>query len=169
MGNELTEPILSFVKAITSYGGEDYFRYEDSYTQENRDAFERWLEKATKVSGVSLFRGYRFEERYWEDCMIDEGSIIGEDQLTQELDLPAFTTGPLRAVKYMSEFGEGMYVDNSVKVLFEVHTSGKYFVDISEYSRYREECEHRCIRNTKLLVERIRKRSGFTELVCVEQ
>ena len=156
----------AYIKATTSYGGDNYQQYEDGYTSENCKAFEDWLTIQPKASGTTLYRGYCFEEHYWDDCFVMEGSVIGEDQMTAELDLPAFTLGPIRAVNYMNEFGGG--VGNcGIKVLFEIKTSGKYFVDISTHSIYKED-EYRCIRGTKLLVESITQKGGYLHLKCSE-
>lgn len=157
---------IEYIRATTAYGGDEYGRYSDGYSYLNRIAFEDWLAKQPKASGVTLFRGYCFEEHYWEDCFVQEGSVIGEDQMTAELDLPAFTLGPLRAVNYMGEFGGG--VGNSgTKVFFEIRTTGKYFVDISEHSVYKEH-EYRCVRGTRLLVESITQKGGYIHIKCTE-
>ena len=157
-----------YIKATTAYGGDDYGNYSHLYTPEKRTAFEDWLAIQPRAAGVTLYRGYCFDRRYWEDCNVEEGDTIGEDQMTAELDLPAFTEGPMRAANYMNEFGGGVGW-GGVKVFFEIRTSGKYFVDISPWSRYPSEREYRCVRDTRLAVVSVSVRGGFTKVVCEER
>ena len=160
------EKAIAYIKATTAFGGDDYQNYSGDYSYENRVEFESWLAEQTKASGITLYRGYCFESHYWDDCFVQEGSIIGEDQMTAEMDLPAFTLGQIRAVNYMNEFGGG--VGNcGTKVFFEIQTNGKYFVDISAHSRYKEN-EFRCVRGTQLLVESITQKGGYIHIKCTE-
>ena len=167
MNTCLLDPVGAFIKASTAFGGDDYPLYSEGFTEANNAAFERWLEGQVKVTGKTLYRGYCFEDRYWEDTMIEPGSVIGEDQMTQSVLLPGFTEGPLRASLYMNEFGEGVGW-GGIKVLFQIHTKGRYFVDISYLSFYPSEDEYRCVRGTSLLVTQIKPHGGYTEVVCEE-
>ena len=88
--------------------------------------------------------------------------------MTAALELPAFTGGLLRATNYMNEFGDGVYGDGGQKVFFEIHTNGRYFVDILQYSHYQSEGEYRCVRGTVLRVDSIKNRGGFIHIICLE-
>ena len=83
--------------------------------------------------------GYTFDKQYFEDYFFDVCKIIGEDKLTQKSN-PSFTTSLIIAVSYIREFGETS-LSSTQEVLFEIQTTGKYFVDISSLSYYPEENE----------------------------
>lgn len=164
----MEEKVKNYILATSAYGGDGYESLSLHYTPEGQEAFENWLEGEPKVSGVTLYRGYNFERRYWEDGMVEEGSVIGVDQMTQGVDLPAFTLGPLRAVNYMNDFGDGVVLGDGQKVLFEVETTGRAFVDISRYSFYPKEDEHRCTRQAQLFVVSVKQKGGYLEVKCRE-
>ena len=159
--------VIDFIKATTAYGGDDYFKYSRFYNAKAAMDFEDWLEAQPAVEGIELYRGYTFNEGYWNDCNVFEGRTLGADQLTQSLDLPAFTDQPLRAVRYMNDFGE-IGLDNAVRVLFIIRTQGKYFVDISSLSIYPSEHEYRCKINTFLRVEKVENKGAYIEVICNE-
>lgn len=160
--------IKEYIKAVTAHGGDDFDSLQHGYTEEGRKAFEAWLDTMPRISGKTLYRGYCFDAQYWNDSCIKVGSSIVVDNMTQSFDLPSFTTELIRAATYMNEFGEGLLLDNRQKVLFRVETSGKYFVDISEFSHYPEEREARCVRDTALRVTDVKRRGGYVELKCTE-
>ena len=164
------DSIINYIKATTAYGGDDYFKFSRYYTAENMLSFEEWLTKQAKANGITLYRGYCFEESYWNDCSLyfDGDGIITEDQLTAALDLPAFTESLIRASNYMNEFGNSIGDYGDQKVLFEIHTCGKYFVDISCHSHYKSEREYRCVRGTKLHVDSIKNKGSFIHITCTE-
>lgn len=145
--------VEGFIKAITSYGGEDYPQFEEWYTPQNAISFQAWLNCQPKADGVILYRGYTFGRSYFEDADMRLGKVVGVDQLTQET-LPSFTTDKIRASLYMNEYGE-IGSDDGVRVLFVIRTKGKYFVDISELSHYKEERQYNCVDNVRLKVTRI--------------
>lgn len=159
--------VQKFIKATTAYGGDDYPLYSGGYTEEGARAFREWIAYQEGVSDVTLFRGYSFDPRYWEDGMVEEGSIIGIDQMTQSTELPAFTEGPIRATLYMNEFGE-VSLEWRERVFFEIKTHGKSFIDISPWSRYPEEKEYRCKEDTRLLVTGIKQKGGYLHITCEE-
>lgn len=139
-----------FLKAITAYGS-DIHTYEGFYTEANKDRFMQWLKEEPKVSDTILFRGYTFDKSYYEDAAFHVGRIIGLDQLTQGSLPPAFTPDLIRAACYVREFGE-TDVSETVSVLFKVKAQGKHFVNISQWSYYPEEHEHRCTYDVRLKV-----------------
>lgn len=156
-----------YIKATTAHGGDTEFPDVCSSAEYERE-FEQWLDGQQKASDVVLYRGYCFDLGYWTDCDIKVGDTIGVDQLTQDTRLPAFTSDKMRASIYMNEFGDGVGSDDCIKVLFEIRTCGKHFVDISEQSSYKEEKEFRCGRGMKMVVERIERKCGFYQLCCNE-
>ena len=101
----MNETIQGFINAITSYGGDDYDLFEAYYTPQNEIRFQAWLKGQPKVDGVTLYRGYTFDRRYFEDADMKLGGYIGIDQLTQA-NLPSFTTDLFRASMYVNEYGE---------------------------------------------------------------
>lgn len=157
---------LEYLKATTAFGGDSYGDFAQGFTEENCIAFETFLSRQDKANGITLYRGYNFEPHYWEDCMVEVGSVIGEDQMTASLDLPAFTTGPIRAALYMNEFGDGVGRCGA-KVLFEIETKGKHFVDVSQFSVYKEG-EYRCERGTRVKVIAIVEKGGYQHIKCIE-
>ena len=159
--------VLAYIRATTSYGGEQYPEYAGGYTEANMSAFEKWLIRQHKAEGVTLYRGYTFDERYWEDCFIEEGCVIGVDQLTAESDIPAFTTSQIRAARYINDYGNGTGRDD-VRVLFKIQTNGRSFVDISPFSIYPEENEYRCTRKVRLRVDSINRKGGYLNVSCTE-
>ena len=78
--------------------------------------------------------GYTFDKQYFEVC-----KIIGKDELMHQSN-PSFTTSLIKAASYIREFGETS-LSSIQEVLFEIQTTGKYFVDISSLSYYPEENE----------------------------
>lgn len=167
--NKIINDIDNFngiIKAMTAYGGEchDFDKY---WNDENVALFKWWMSVNPKVSDVTLYRGYTFDARYFEEANIEEGKQIGVDSLTQDI-MPAFTTDKIRATIYMNEFGE-IGLEDSVRVLFVIHTTGKAFVDISELSYYPEESEYRCTDDVCLLVRSITNRAGYKLIELEEQ
>ena len=158
---------IDYIRATTAFGGDEYGRYSDGYSYLNRIAFEEWITRQPKVSGLALYRGYTFNKDYWLDGMVEEGSRIGVDNMTQSLDIPAFTSNLIRASTYMNDFGE-IGLSDTQKALFEVQTKGMFFVDVSEYSVYPKEKEYRCVRDTELRVEKIINKGGFIHVKCTE-
>ena len=57
-----------FIKAITSHGGDKGQDYSNFFTAVNAGEFESWLEKQPKVSGVTLYRGYKLEKGFFLSC-----------------------------------------------------------------------------------------------------
>ena len=110
--------------------------------------------------------GYTFDKQYFEVCFFEVGKIIGEDELTQKSN-PSFTTSLIRAVSYIREFGETS-LSSTQEVLFEIQTTGKYFVDISSLSYYPEENEIKVCDGFKLKITGIKQKGGFLSIKCVE-
>lgn len=167
MNIQPNDSVISYIKATTAYGGDRYPEFEQGYSAHNELQFCLWMNEQPCAEGVTLYRGYSFNETYWEDGMVENGSIIGVDHMTQSPDLPAFTIGPLRAVTYMNEFGE-VSLESRVKVLFEIETTGRYFVNISPWSIYPSELEYRCKETTKLLVTEVKQKGGYLHVKCKE-
>lgn len=157
------ERIDGFIKAITAWGGEDYPAYESFYTDENKALYESWLREQPKVDGKTLFRGYVFDADYFGLEYLHVGDILCMDNLTQ-LDMPSFSS---TLQLYCFEFGEVTLSDN-IKVVFEVNTHGKYFVDISEKSFYKSEREYKCTSDVKLKIESIAKKHGYWHIKLEE-
>ena len=155
----------AYIKAITSYGGDEEQDYAPFFTEENEKAFDLWLKEQPKASGITLYRGYKFDDRYFEDCNLNEGEIVTPWSLTAWYH-PAFTTDELRAVRYINDFGNAF--DDYVKVLFELRTYGKYMVDISELSIYPIESEYHPTEDAKFKVISIKRTGGFNRIVIEE-
>lgn len=165
---QIPEIVANYIKATSAFGGDRYPEFSAYFTNEAAQEFEQWLETQHGVNGKTLYRGYCFERNYWEDGgPYEVGSILTEDSFTQSIELPAFTESPLRASGYMNEFGEGLEVYDRQKVLFEIRTKGKYFVNISGLTLYPSETEHRCKRGTRVRVVSI-KRTSFIHIICEE-
>ena len=158
--------VEGFIKAITSYGGEDYPQFEEWYTPQNAIRFQAWLKDQPKVSGRTLYRGYTFDKRYFQDANFFVGGFVGVDALTQE-SMPSFTPSILRAARYVNEYGE-VGLDDVVRVVFIIRTNGKAFVDIASFSHYPEEEEHKCTDDVLLKVKRIAWPVGVTQIELEE-
>lgn len=156
----------AYIKAITSYGGDEEQDYAPFFTEENEKAFDSWLKEQPKASSITLYRGYKFDERYFEDCNLNEGEIVTPWSLTAWYH-PAFTIDELRAVRYINDYGNA-YDDDYVKVLFELHIKGKYMVDVSEHSVYPCEDEHHCCADAKFKVVKTERKGGFTRIIIEE-
>ena len=164
----IPETVANYIKATSAFGGDHFPEYSQYFTDDASREFDRWLDSQPGVSGKTLYRGYCFDEGYWNDGgTYEPGDILTEDSFTQALDLPSFTEGQLRAAGYMNEFGEGLGLYRSIKVLFEVRTHGKYFVDVSALSLYPSETEHRCKRGTKVRILSV-KRTSFIHIIGEE-
>lgn len=157
---------LGYIKAMTSYGGDEYPKYMKYYTTENENAYVEWLKEQPKISGKILYRGYTFDEMYFSDGCYEVDSVINVDNLTQDT-APSFTTDFIRACLYINEYGE-IALEDRVRVLFVIHTKGKYFVDISKYSAYPEEKEYKCCNDLKLRIKSIKRKGGYTEMCLIE-
>lgn len=153
------ERIDGFIKAITSYGGDEYPSYDGFFTDENKSLYKQWLARQPKASDVTLHRGYTFDEQYIRLDLLSLGDIMTKDSLTQD-DMPSFTTQQVRASMYMNEYGE-ITLDGSVRVLFVIRTAGKSFVDITNHSFYKEEKEYKCTDDVRLKVTGLGKRGGY--------
>lgn len=162
----MNETIQGFINAITSYGGDDYDLFEAYYTPQNEIRFQAWLKGQPKVDGVTLYRGYTFDRRYFEDADMKLGGYIGIDQLTQA-NLPSFTTDLFRASMYVNEYGE-IGLDDAVRVLFVIRTHGRGFVDISEYSWHKEEREHKCLDSVRLQIREFQLKGGIMQITLEE-
>lgn len=149
------EQVKGFINAITSYGGDSYPKFAEFYNDSNKEEYYKWLLEQQKVSDVTLYRGYTFDRRYLEDGLmyVGDDGIVGVDFLTQE-DCPSFTTNYLRATRYIQDYG--CFLSDSQKVMFEIKTRGKWFVDISALSCYPEEHEHKCHPDVRLMVTNIK-------------
>lgn len=79
------ENVEGFIKAITSYGGEDYLQFEEWYTPQNAIRFQAWLKDQPKVSGRTLYRGYTFDKRYFQDANFFVGGFVGGDGLSSSI------------------------------------------------------------------------------------
>ena len=164
----IPDEVAGFIKATSAFGGDHFPEYSQYFTDDASREFDRWLETQPCVSGKTLYRGYCFDRYYWEDGgLYEPGDILTEDNFTQSIELPGFTESQLRAVGYMSEFGEGLEVYDRQKVLFEVRTNGKHFVDLSRLTFYPSETEHRCKRGTRVKVVSV-KRTSFIHIICEE-
>lgn len=148
--------VKGYIKAITSHGGDYYDDWADFYTPENEALFYKWEKEQTKASGIELFRGYTFEQQFFEDGCYEVGRIITPSNLTAG-ENPAFTTGECRAAIYINDYGNGIG-DGDVRVLFCLKTSGKYAVDISQFSRYPSEGEYHLCEDAKLRIVEIKKK-----------
>ena len=162
------DKVLAYIKSITAYGGEDYHKYASGYTADNAKEFEGWLSEQPKVSGVTIWRGYCFEKSYWDNCNVQVGKVIGLPHLTEAVSLPSFTWGEIYSSLFMKMFGNGVGLDNQRKVLFRIHTSGKYFVDITPYLTYKSE-EYICMRDTRLKVTIVSNKQEYCFVECVEE
>ena len=80
------------------------------------------MNEQPKLNEVTICIGYTFDKQYFE-----VGKIIGEDELMQQSN-SSFTTSLIRAASYIREFGETS-LSLTQEVLFEIQTTGKYFVD----------------------------------------
>lgn len=160
-----TDKIQGIIKAMTAYGG-DCEDYEHFWNDDNIILFNEWMRQQPKVSGITLYRGYTFDEFYYNEANFRLCSVVGSDALTQGV-LPSFTTDMLRAVGYANEFGE-IGMDNSVKVLFSIKTCGKAFVDISNLSFYKSENEHKCTDSVKLKVVAFERKAGLWQITMKE-
>ena len=158
--------VEGFIKAITSYGGEDYPQFEEWYTPQNEILFQEWMKDQPKVEVVTLYRGYTFDRMYFEASNFKVGDVVGVDALTQ-LSFPSFTTSIMRASMYTNEFGETGLSD-TVKVLFVVHTSGMGFVDVSQLSYYPEEKEFKCGNDTYFRVKSVERKAGYYKIELIE-
>ncbi len=158
--------VEGFIKAITSYGGEDYPQFEEWYTTQNAISFQVWLNCQPKADGVTLYRGYTFGRSYFEDADMRLGKVIGVDQLTQET-LPSFTPDLIRASMYVNEYGE-IGSDDGVRVLFVVRTKGKYFVDISELAYYKEERQYNCVNDARLKIVAFQRNGSCLQIELKE-
>lgn len=164
----IPESVANYIKATSAFGGDSYPEFSTYFTNEASWEFESWLKSQPCVKGKTLYRGYCFESNYWEDGgPYWVGMKLNEDSFTQSLELPAFTEGQLRAAGYMNEFGEGLELSDRYKVLFEIRTKGKYFVDISALTLYPSETEHRCKRGTRVRILSV-KRTSFIHIICEE-
>lgn len=159
------DKINGIIKAMTAFGG-DCTEYEHFWNDANIALFEKWMQAQPKVEKTMLFRGYTFDEFYYDDAGFRLGAVVGMDALTQST-LPSFTTDMLRAVGYMYQFGE-VDLDNVVRVLFAIETTGKAFVNIAPYSFYKDECEHKCTSSVKLKVTSFEKKAGFFIINMIE-
>lgn len=148
-----------YIKRITSYGGDEEGRYS-SFDDAEMD-FNAWLDEQPKVSGVTLYRGYRLEHELAEAIM--ENAIL-EPLHISELFHPGFTTSPLRAGVYCNEMGSYL----GQKYLFILETTGKYMVDISKYSVYPEEGEHQPVSQAQWLVTKVRPTGSYIEVQMKE-
>ena len=154
-----------FIKAITSRGGDKEQEYACHYTHLNAREFDRWLFEQPKANGVTLYRGYKLERNFFEDGDYSVGAILEPLSLTENY-YPAFTTGEIRAVRYINDFGGGL--EDDVRILFVLQTSGKYMVDISSLSVYPEEEEHHCCDGAKFKVVKSEQFSTFLRLTLEE-
>lgn len=156
----------AYIKAITSYGGDEERDFAHYYADEYEQAFEAWLIEQPKANDVTLYRGYTFDAGYFADCNLNEGEIVTPWALTAEYH-PAFTTDELRAVRYINDYGNA-YDDDYVKILFELHTKGMYITDVSEHSVYPCEAEHHCCADAKFKVVKTERKGGFTRIIIEE-
>lgn len=155
----------AYIKAYTSYGGDDEPAYAHYHTEENEIAFDEWLREQPKVSGKTLYRGYRLDRSFFEEMDLSKGAILLPLSLSEGY-YPAFTDGLLRASTYMNEFGSTL--EDGEKIFCELHTSGKYMVDCSEYSLYPQEGEHHCSQDARFRVIDSFRKGAFTTIVMEE-
>lgn len=161
------ERVVGFIKAMTAYGGDSYAEYEPFWNDQNAALFQAWMTEQPKANGVTLYRGYTFNQTYFDDACLEVGSEVGVDVFTQEF-LPSFTTGILRAVRYINDYGD-VGLEDSVRVLFVVQTRGKAFVDIASLSRYPEEDEYKCLDDVRLRVVSIDQMAGCYLQITLEE
>lgn len=161
MYTDKLERLDGVIKAMTAYGG-DCTEYESFWSDENLQLFNLWLTGEPKVKDVTLYRGYSFNETYYNDAAFEVGKVVGVDALTQASH-PSFTSSMMRAVRYMDEFGD-VGIDGQVRVLFVIHTHGASFVDISARSYYPEESEYKCQNDVRLKVTGVTRKSGFYQI-----
>lgn len=155
----------AYIKAITSIGGDLEDDYLEHLTDVNEAAFESWLASQPKVSGKTLYRGYKLDRAFFEDGDYSEGAVLLPLSITEGFH-PAFTESSLRAAGYISQFGTT--IDDYVKLLFELRTSGKYMVDVSELSVYPCESEHHCVANARFKVVKTEKKGALTQITLEE-
>ena len=160
------EAFEKYIKAITSYGGDEEQDYAPYFTEENEKAFDLWLKEQPKANGITLYRGYKFDDRYFEDCNLNEGEVVTPWSLTAWYH-PAFTTDELRAVRYINDFGNA-FDDDYVKILFKLHTKGKYMVDVSSLSVYPEESEYHPCQDARFRIVSTGRKGGYTTIVMEE-
>ena len=155
----------AYIKAYTSFGGDEEQDYTPYFTEENEQAFDSWLNEQPKINGATLYRGYKFDAGYFSDSGWEEGAAMLPLHLTEGYH-PAFTNDELRAVRYINDFGNA--TDDYVKVLFELRTSGKYMVDVSALSVYPCEGEHHCTNDARFKVISIKRTGGFNRIILEE-
>ena len=160
------ENIEGVIKAMTSYGSQEYENYSHFWNDKDIQSFSNWLLLQPKIKNLVLYRGYSFDRQYFNDANIVKDSVIDTDALTQE-SLPSFTTDLIRACLYINEYGE-IALEDRVRVLFVIHTKGKYFVDISKYSAYSEEREYKCTDNAKLKVISLTEKANYLQIELKE-
>lgn len=160
---EQDEIIAGFIKAITSYGSDDYKEFEEFYTEKNKVLFNEWLKQQPKVDGITLYRGYVFDTDYFGLEYVNEGDIFGVDNLTQ-LDIPSLSKSLLM---YCFDFGE-ITITSKIRVVFEIVTHGKYCVDISGYSFYKKEKEYKCTEDARFVVNKIESKGVITKFYLEE-
>lgn len=158
------ECALNFIKAKTSKGGDMYSEYEVYYDDYNEDCFDDWLKEQQKITGV-IYRGYRTDYENYEKADYKIGKIVTPRDLHNWYH-PSFTESQLRAVNYMNDYD--VYTDEYVRLLFEVECSGKYCVDIHEYSVYPEETEHVFNNDAKLEITNIVERGHSINIYLKE-
>ena len=152
---------------MTSYGGEEYATYEAFWNEQNMATFKEWMKRQPKVKRF-LYRGYTFNRQYFEDAGFAVGKVVGMDALTQELSLPSFTTSLMRAVRYITNYGD-VNISDAVRVLFLIEASARAFVDISALSVYPEEQEHKCMDNVRLKVISIKHKAGSSVQITLKE
>lgn len=155
----------AYIKAITSIGGDLEDEYSEFLTEANEAAFESWLSSQSKVSGKTLYRGYKLDRSFFEDGDYSEGAVILPLSMTEGYH-PAFTDSSLRAAGYISQFGAT--TDDYVKLLFELHTSGKYMVDVSALSVYPCESEHHCAAEARFKIVKNERRGAMIQITLEE-
>ena len=147
-------------------GALDYDKYSSFFNDENEKHFLKWMRYQRKETGL-FYRGYTFNKMYFEDCNFEVGKIIGIDELTQDIYLPALTRSKMRAALYTRGYGEICF-DSSEKVVFEIEAVGKHIVDISKYSHYPKESECRCTPLFKCKIAEIKKMGGYLKIKAIE-
>ena len=157
----------AYIKALSAIGGDMEDEYSAYLTEEYEQAYDTWLKGQPKVSGVTLYRGYTFDKRFFEEGLWGEGEVVSQYALSAGFH-PAFTLSPMRAAIYINDYGNAYDEFERVKVLFELHTSGKYMVDVSALSIYPQEDEHHCTEDAKFKVLSIKRTGGFTTIVMEE-
>lgn len=157
----------AYIKALSAIGGDMEDEYSAYLTEEYEQAYDAWLKEQPKVNGVTLYRGYTFDERFFNDGYWEVGETISQYALSAGFH-PAFTISPLRAVKYINDYGNAYDEFAKVRVLFELRTSGKYMVNVSALSVYPQEDEHHCTEDAKFKVLSMERKGGFTTIVMEE-